>query len=496
MDVVMAESTPADEAMDVNDLSGLSSDEDMSGLMDSPQATPVPTSPGTSSPVMAPGMGQAPGSRPETVTPAPGVPASAPQPTFTPTYPTQAPSGGSPFLSSKAPPPTASPVFGTPATRPDISPVAGSGTTGPVASPSPRPAPPGTGASGGFLPRNEIESFNGIVSETIQVTSQSILPEDVDRPGEASNIIAVKGTESDKEDAALIAKVVRFIGPERRDSLDNEIESLYNLVATELSSNKEDTEFALSTLRRAQDLVFEAPHQYDEALYSVATIRAMIARKRNIRRWSYTWGLFVFFYALAALGVFVAGYLLSNMMNTMFISGNESLKAVAAAWFAALAGGVGGSLGILYSLYWHVAFKQDFDKQYIMYYLVQPVMGFFLGFAVYFIIASGFLLVNFAINSGTNTSSDVLSATTVIAIQVLLGFIAGFRQRFVLEMIDKIVQRVSPTPPDDSADRYQTSVASDQRESAGHAVAVEVKKGSDGASRVEVEQVDNATSSR
>jgi hypothetical protein len=214
----------------------------------------------------------------------------------------------------------------------------------------------------------------------------------------------------------------------------------------------------------------------------------MIARKRNIRRWSYTWGLFVFFYALAALGVFVAGYLLSNLMNTMFISGNESLKAVAAAWFSALAGGVGGSLGILYSLYWHVAFKQDFDKQYIMYYLVQPVMGFFLGFAVYFIVASGFLLVNFAINSGTNSSSDVLSATTVIAIQVLLGFIAGFRQRFVLEMIDKIVQRVSPTPPDDTADRYQSGSASDQREPAGHTVAVEVKKGSNGASRVEVEQ--------
>jgi hypothetical protein len=124
-------------------------------------------------------------------------------------------------------------------------------------------------------------------------------------------------------------------------------------------------------------------------------------------------------------------------MDTVVTS--ESVQAIRAAWFSALAGGIGGVIGILYSLYWHVAYKQDFDRQYVMYYLVQPIMGFVLGSVVYFIITAGFLFAN---------SSGMLGTGTATVIQILAGWIAGFRQRLVYELIDKIVQKVSPKSED------------------------------------------------
>ena len=117
-----------------------------------------------------------------------------------------------------------------------------------------------------------------------------------------------------------------------------------------------------------------------------------------------------------------------------------------AAWFSALAGGVGGVVGILYSLYWKVAMKQNFDRQYVMYYAVQPIMGFVLGAVMYFIIGAGFLVVNFATeptNNLADKTADVLASQVVIALQIVVGWIAGFRVRFTLEIVDKVVQRFS-----------------------------------------------------
>jgi hypothetical protein len=182
-----------------------------------------------------------------------------------------------------------------------------------------------------------------------------------------------------------------------------------------------------------------------------------------LRRWSYTWGTAVFFYAVVWLAVFLTGFILTDELRnrldsssgllvqgevtteaeaTSPQSGESGIRAVRAAWFSALAGGIGGVIGILYSLYWRVAIKQDFERQRVMYYAVQPIMGFVLGAIVYFIIGAGFLVINFASQTGAD-SNDVLSSSTVIALQIVTGWVAGFRQRFVLEMVDKIVQRFS-----------------------------------------------------
>ncbi len=274
-----------------------------------------------------------------------------------------------------------------------------------------------------------------MLTEAAVTTVRDLLPSDVQEQLTVSSIIPLaKDTEEVAEDAFKAARVSRYVGKERRENLDMQIERLYEEVAKDLSVNKEDAEYALRTLSEAQDIILEDTRQYDEALYRVAVVKTMLARKRNLRRWSYTWGLAVFFYAVIWLAAFIAGFVTTDILRAAMGDVSEGVMAVRGAWFSALAGGIGGIISIFYSLYWHVAMKQDFDRQYVMYYLVQPIMGFILGALIYFIVVAGYLLFNVS-----DTAVD-----TVTAIGIVLGFIAGFRQRVVFEMIDRIVKKLLP----------------------------------------------------
>lgn len=323
------------------------------------------------------------------------------------------------------------------------------------------------------MPRARIDSISGLVTEKIQVAEKDILPEDTKfSAGPVSNVLALANRAEVERDELVSQRVTRYIGRERRENLDKEIENLYLRVATELSAGKTDAEFALRTLSEAQDIILEDARQYDEALYRVAVVKTMIARKHNLQRWSYTWGSAVFFYAVVWLVALIAGFLFTDTIASMLndATTSDTVRAVQAAWFSALAGGIGGVCGILYSLYWHVAVKQDFDRQYVMYYVVQPIMGFILGAIIYFILGAGFIFLSFATDPDSTVgdrTGTVLSSTTVIAIQVVLGWAAGFRMRFVLELVDKIVQKVSPRSGDqvDETNEPVSVVPTDQLDS-------------------------------
>ncbi len=408
-----AETTPAVEALprpvDTNDLSGLAGeDDDLSGLAGEEAevpsaapvvdtATPISTIP-IASTTEVPFVEPAPVPPPPVVTPEPDIPRPVP-----------------------APPPVETPVY-----TPPPSPVA--------YTPPPAPATP---------PPPRIESFGGIVTEAIPTRIEDLLPQDYQYD---TGMLQLAERAKVERDDLLSEKVARYIGKERREALDREIERLYEVVATELSDNSDDVSFALKVLNEAQDIVLEDIRQYDEALYRVAMVKTMLARRRNLKRWSYTWGTFVFFYAVFWLILFITGIVLTGNIDAFirsFAGESEGLAAVSTAWYSALAGGIGGVMGILYSLYWRVAIKQNFDRQYMMYYLVQPIMGFILGAVTHLIIAAGFLFAN-------NTDGATSTITTVV--QMVIGFIAGFRQRLVYLMIDKLVQKIAPEESDRTPD--------------------------------------------
>ena len=291
------------------------------------------------------------------------------------------------------------------------------------------------------------------MTEKIQVVEKDILPEDTKfGGGPVSNVLTLAERAQVEQNELITQKVTRYIGRERREKLDRDIEALYDEVAAELSG-KEDAEFALRTLSKAQDIIFEDARQYDEALYRVAVVRWMIGQKRNHRRWASTWGVATFFYAIIWIGLLVTGILFTGEIGARLDSVSTvttSVLVARQAWFSALAGGIGGSIGILYSLYWHVSKKQDFLPVSTMYYAVMPVMGFILGAILHFIIGAGFLVIDLSIEPTSDlqgATNQVQSSLLVISFQLVSGFLAGFRMRFVLELLDKIVQRFS-SPPD------------------------------------------------
>lgn len=426
--------------VDDNDLSGLLEEDDLSGLASEPPP-PLPTDSSATITDDLAGLGEEEevlsgfGTQPDTTTPSTTVPPatlpSAPPPIDT--TPETVPSQPEPALSS--PPPPSAEAAAPGATTQDT-------------------------ARGPFR-RTGIESLGGIITEKIEVSDEDILPADVARQVETSNVIGVTERTEVEKDEAKAAEVIRYLGAERRENLDKQIEGLYEEVAAELSVNTKDAEYALEKLSEAQDIILEDARDYDRALYLVAVVKTMLARKRNLRRWSYTWGSFVFFYALIWLIAFLAGFLFTDAIRDALGTSSSAISAIRAAWLSALAGGVGGIIGIFYSLYWHVAMKQDFDRQYVMYYLVQPIMGFVLGAVIYFIIGAGFILVNFATDPNGSTQ-EVLASETVVAIQIIFGWIAGFRQRVVFEMIDKIVQRVLPRDEDTNANPVSLAPADER----------------------------------
>jgi hypothetical protein len=409
-------STPGQPApADDNDLSGLAGEEE---FVPAPEAAPVFTP-------LAVAVPPVPEPTPVEMAPPPVMPVSEPVPVAPP----------APSLVEAAEPLMGKLVPDTTTYAPVPAPV-----SYPIPTPAAPPPPP--------PPR--IESIGGIITEALPTKVEDLLPADYQYSD--SGRIEVVGRATLEKDELITQMIERYIGQERREALDQEIERLYDAVSAELSDNSEDAAFALKTLREAQDIVIEDIRQFDEAVYRVAVVKTMLVRRRNLRSWSYRWGSFVFAYAVIWLALFIIAMVFTGNINTAigsFAGQSGGLVAGRSAWYSALAGGIGGVIGILYSLYWRVAIKQNFDRQYIMYYLVQPIMGFILGAVTHLIITAGFLTFN--------NANGAASPITVI-LQLVIGFVAGFRQRLVYLMIDKIVQKIAP----DTDDRTPVSVVPEQ----------------------------------
>lgn len=210
--------------------------------------------------------------------------------------------------------------------------------------------------------------------------------------------------------------------------LNARIDELYRRIANGAIPDPGAAEHALAWLKQAREALL-SPDGYDEAEYYYSLAQTRYAIARRLWRWSYTYGLFVFIWGIAWLGLYLWALTGGRGYSAQVVPpGYEGI------WEPIMWGGLGGVCGIFYSLYWHVAIKRDFDRQYVMWYLVQPLLGSMIGMIIYMIITVGFLTIQ-----GTPTPANPL-------FMYLLAFIAGFRQRFFLELIDRIVQTFTPNP--------------------------------------------------
>ena len=294
------------------------------------------------------------------------------------------------------------------------------------------PAPPDTSA--GTEPAGPSDSVPTTGSSDGQLD-----PEGPQTPG-----VVLDGLETPEEDqpsrVPADEEVVGYVGSEQRQALWNEIMELYEIVPNLLCTD-ENLASALRLLQEAQDILLEKPRQFDVARYKVSQVSGIVNRRLNTSRWANTYGWAAFAYEVLWLGILVLAVFLSPVVVNRIVGIAEGTPgmdpmALSVLWNTMAWGGIGGVIGAFYSLYWHAALKKDFDKQYIMWYIVQPVIGLLIGGLVHLLIGAGFLTVM----SKVSTTSDVILS----ALPYAVACIAGFRQRFILEIIDRIIQLLTP----------------------------------------------------
>ena len=227
----------------------------------------------------------------------------------------------------------------------------------------------------------------------------------------------------------------------RRKDLQDKISRLYNDAVRYLGTRKDLAESAMEQLKEARASLDTAPA---EAEYKVFWAAALIKRAQSSRSFSSRLVSFlVFLYQLVWLAIFGVGFL-ETLYFQDFIAkhlvgsttGALSVLVYADFWASIMWGGIGGLIGAMYHLWWHVSKLEDFDKSYTMWYVVQPVMGAVLGGLMYLIMAAGLLAMNIV-----PQEKDVIHALPLV-----LAAIAGFRQVYVYELLDRLVKSFMPSP--------------------------------------------------
>jgi len=320
-------------------------------------------------------------------------------------------------------------------------------------------APPGRPPVSPYdRPPAEIEIGGYLFKRQVDVGEEAGLPPGVAPPKE--RVEAERAEEIPPQISPEVSEstVLSRLGRERQEALFKEIDALVMEAAQVLSVDTEGLEEALSMLREARDITIERPRQFDEAEYRVAKVRAMLERRKTSGRWSVIYGYPVLLYELVWLLLLLGSLLFDHSlavyianitgMNFSDLTVPLSMEHVFPLWNTMTWGGIGGVVGSLYSLYWHAAFVKDFDRQYVMNYIVQPVMGIILGGIMYLIIAAGFISVQVLTAQAPTVeqAAQAMATPAVRAFHSVVACIAGFRNRFVYELLDKIVQVLTPTP--------------------------------------------------
>jgi hypothetical protein len=129
-----------------------------------------------------------------------------------------------------------------------------------------------------------------------------------------------------------------------------------------------------------------------------------------------------------------------------FIPMGDQLGQVSIAQFvsAILWGGLGGVVGTMYALWQHVAADQDFDSQYAIWYITNPILGVVMGAVIFWIIQAGF----FSLTAGGESQVNIRSASVIY----ILAWVAGYKQNVVYEIVRRILDvfRVEPSSKDET----------------------------------------------
>lgn len=226
--------------------------------------------------------------------------------------------------------------------------------------------------------------------------------------------------------------------------IQERVTKLINLRATAIEL-LDKVQMGRSLLLAGRENFDEADRLISEVEHAVEMKNKVIVGSKRVAPWLFiyeaTWlvGLGWSTFILAGNPVPTTTGATSNLINL-----NQLLTSLC--W-----GGLGGVVGAFFALWKHVAVEQDFDSQYAMWYLTNPIMGVALGGFVFLVIQAGFL----SLTAGATGSEAIKSALVIY----VLAWVCGFKQNVIYEIVRRILDvfKVDPeskangekkTPPD------------------------------------------------
>jgi len=320
-------------------------------------------------------------------------------------------------------------------------------------SPAAEPAPPPTEPTG---PLPVTKRFGAIIMDTSATAPAEGGPAAMVLRGEAAKAMAPAGPgaepepqpppaaieRTDDQKTIIIKRLDDVLNKDWQRELHKQIDDLYKQVAVEFNSPPANAQKALTLLREARQILIETPEEYVAAEYRTVQVRAMLARTRESRKQSRHHGPRILGYQIGWLLLLVVGFAFAGPLATLiaYLSGlgGATVKDFLPIWNTMMWGGIGGVIGALYHLWWHISDRQDFDAQYTMWYMVQPIMGLVLGGIVFLLLAGGLLVLQVDPLSTTNTN------TATRLLPYLLAVLAGFRQNFIYEQFDRLIALFTP----------------------------------------------------
>lgn len=220
--------------------------------------------------------------------------------------------------------------------------------------------------------------------------------------------------------------------------IEEEIAGLYEAIDRFRETRRENTGHALSLLREARDIILGQPQRIERAQYNIQQARQIIERARSSRRRARgialrTFGLLVLW--LAALGGLGASlYLYPLEVNEIIgivssSTGWNTSHYYPLLWTVAT-GGIGGCLGTISFLFERMRVHEEFDHQYILRSVIQPLMGIILG-----LIAYGLLVVLF-----NSLDATIIGHPVTIYLPAAIALPIGLWQVYVYAAIFRVTR--------------------------------------------------------
>ena len=223
--------------------------------------------------------------------------------------------------------------------------------------------------------------------------------------------------------------------------IEEEIAVLYEAIERFRETRRENTGHALSLLREAREIISGQPHRIERAQYNIQQVRQIIERAKSSRSRSLgialrTFGLLILWLAaLGGLGAALFLYPLEVNEIILLISSSTGWNTShyqSLLWTVA-AGGIGGCLGTISFLFERMRIHEEFDHQYILRSMIQPLMGIILGLITY-----GLLVVLF-----NSLNASIIGHSVTSYLPAALALPVGLWQVYVYAAIFRFTRLLS-----------------------------------------------------